>query len=555
MNVTKKGKSSMGLAAGQARLLTITGRKSDCEYESMRLSHQKLALSRQLTDLSNEYQNSLDQTKLIYDYYGTGDQSNPLSYGILMTPSTLNNYMPVLVTDPKGRATLNSKYAAAAEAAGIPQEGLGSLPSENTRNKFIEALGGQGVISDKLMNTILGLPYNQAAGIGGGTTVAQITQSGNLNDLTTYLKDNAANINIKFDNSLYDGMAGRTDINIISKDGTERIPNDGSLNKTYNLGNLLSGDESLVIDLVEHKQGKDGNKNITSRVMGVIDDVLNQVAGYFTSLFDLGDAVSKSALDYARTSIQEMYAPLNSDGMSYDTGNTDKYFTWIGKDKKDGANYIGWSGGGQHSTVFRESRATHQVDLGNMVKAYMTFLQDYINGVSKTDTNGNDLYTVKKGHLTESRLITNSESYQYTWKTGATVSSDDCAKATFHDALFNQICQNGWTKNDKIDDNEYMQEMLKSGMLYISKVNDDGYYYQGNYATDSYIKEVSDDTKIAQAEAKYNTEKSKLNSKEETLDLKMKNLDTEISSLTTEYDTVKNTIAKNVEKSFKRYNA
>ena len=59
MNVTKKGKSSMGLAAGQARLLTITGRKSDCEYESMRLSHQKLALSRQLTDLSNEYQKSL----------------------------------------------------------------------------------------------------------------------------------------------------------------------------------------------------------------------------------------------------------------------------------------------------------------------------------------------------------------------------------------------------------------------------------------------------------------------------------------------------------------
>lgn len=177
----------MGLAAGQARLLTITGRKSDCEYESMRLSHQKLALSRQLTDLSNEYQNSLDQTKLIYDYYGTGDQSNPLSYGILMTPSTLNNYMPVLVTDPKGRATLNSKYAAAAEAAGIPQEGLGSLPSENTRNKFIEALGGQGVISDKLMNTILGLPYNQAAGIGGGTTVAVQTKNVKYDELAELL--------------------------------------------------------------------------------------------------------------------------------------------------------------------------------------------------------------------------------------------------------------------------------------------------------------------------------------------------------------------------------
>ena len=92
-------------------------------------------------------------------------------------------------------------------------------------------------------------------------------------------------------------------------------------------------------------------------------------------------------------------------------------------------------------------------------------------------------------------------------------------------------------------------------MLYLSKTKDDGYYYQENYATDSYIKEVTDDTKVAQAEAKYTTEKAKLNAKEETLDLKMKNLDTEISSLTTEYDTVKNTISKNIEKSFKRYNA
>ena len=100
-----------------------------------------------------------------------------------------------------------------------------------------------------------------------------------------------------------------------------------------------------------------------------------------------------------------------------------------------------------------------------------------------------------------------------------------------------------------------MQAMLQNGMLFISKMKDDGYYYQGNYATDPYIKEISDDTAIAQAESKYTTEKAKLNTKEETLDLKMKNLDTEISSLTTEYDTVKNTLSKNIEKSFKRYSA
>lgn len=553
MNVTKKGKPSMGLAAGQARLLTITGRKSDCEYESMRLSHQKIALSRQLADLSNEYQNSIDQTKLIYDYYGTGDESNPLSYGILMSPSALNNYMPILVTDPKGRATLNEKYAAAAAAAGIPQEGLGTLPSENMRNKFIEALGIQGVISTKTAETILSLPYNQAAGVGGGTTVAVATQTGQLTDLTEYLKDNAANINLTL-NSGINPDSSNIHLTVKSNTGDQAFPTSGSTNLTYNLGNLLSGSETLLIDIEAHKHGKYGEAQVTNGVMAMIDDVLDQVGGYFEDLFDLGDGVSKSALEYARASIQNLYAP-ESDSGGYDTGNTDKYFNWTGKDSRTGTNYIGWSGGGQNHTMFRESRATHQVDLGNMIKAYMTFLQDYINGVSKTKSDGTDLYYVNKGKMIDSRLVTEDTSYTYTWKTGSSVSSDDCAQATFYDALFNQICQNGWTCNKNIDDNDYLQEMLKSGMLFVSRVNDDGYYYQGNYATDTYIKEVSDDTKIAQAEAKYTTEKAKLNAKEETLDLKMKNLDTEISSLTTEYDTVKNTISKNIEKSFKRYNA
>ena len=45
----------MGLAASQARLLTITARKADCEFASMTLSHQKLALSRDMENVSNEY--------------------------------------------------------------------------------------------------------------------------------------------------------------------------------------------------------------------------------------------------------------------------------------------------------------------------------------------------------------------------------------------------------------------------------------------------------------------------------------------------------------------
>ena len=132
----------MGLAASQARLLTITSRKSDCEYESMALSHQKIALARDMNIVSAEYQDALKQTKLVYDFYGTGDTSTQLTYGLLMSPSELNEYMPTPITDPSGRIVLDPALAAAAKAAGIPQEGLGCTPSSDIRDRFIDGLNG-----------------------------------------------------------------------------------------------------------------------------------------------------------------------------------------------------------------------------------------------------------------------------------------------------------------------------------------------------------------------------------------------------------------------------
>ena len=113
----------------------------------------------------------------------------------------------------------------------------------------------------------------------------------------------------------------------------------------------------------------------------------------------------------------------------------------------------------------------------------------------------------------------------------------------------------GWTENENIENLEYMQELMKSGAVYISSMANDGNYYQSSYSTDTYISEVSDLEGIAQAEARYNAAKARIENKESTIDLKIKNLDTEISSLTTEYDTMKGLISKTIEKSFKRYEA
>lgn len=543
----------MGLAAGQARLLTITGRKSDCEYQSMKLSHQKIALARELADLSNEYQNSLDQTKLIYDYYGKGDTSTQLSYGILMNPSALNDYMPITVTDSMGRITLNSKYANVARKAGIPQEGLGTLPSENIRNKFIQGLVGEGLITEDMGTRILKVPYNQNAGFGGDVTVATTTQEGNYTDLLKYIEENCTD---------------SYDLKNITNGVNQAKTNDGAQDadsdelKSTTLHNLLTS--HVIISAC----GQDGDHWADDEAKSLANNLSSDASGLFAWLEDelskvLGvNTYAQQALAYATKQMSMMFDTTNYtniesiSGTRRDVNNRTETKKCRQGNIDASQNLIGFSfsklsmGPGK-----RNRNPTIAIDLSNLAQAYLTHFADYMNGISKVDEKGIQVFDVNKGQTIGSHLAKDNKTYQYIFGADKTVSSDDMAQATFYDTLFNQICANGWTENNQIEDKTYLQQMLQSGMLYLSKTKNDGYYYQENYATDSYIKEIEDDTKVAQAEAKYTTEKAKLNAKEETLDLKMKNLDTEISSLSTEYDTVKNTISKNIEKSFKRYNA
>ena len=295
----------MGLSATQARLLTITSRQSDCEFRSMQLSQQKLTLARNLENLSNEYENSLGHTKLVYDFYGTSTGASQASYELFMTPSGLNDYWPITITNSKKAVVLDSKYAQAARNAGIPLEGLSCVPSSLVRLKFAEGLLGEGLIDKAVYSAINNTKYSQESGLGSVSSLA---------------------------------------------------------------------------------------------------------------------------------------------------------------DKSS-----------------------------------------------------------------EARMV------------------------SFYDTLLNQICVNGWTENNEVTEPEYLQDMIQSGMMYVTYLGNDNYYNQYDYSTFSYLREISDDKVVTKAQTNYNVEKEKLYIKENILDLKIKNLSTELESLTTEYDSIKNLISKNIEKGFKRY--
>ena len=109
----------MGLACSQIRLLTLTARKADCEYGISIDSMQKMALTREQTQLSQEYYSKLQSKQISYSANG---QYNKINYNYLMGYG--NNYSAILsgtqplkdensmiLTDYKGQVVMSDTYA------------------------------------------------------------------------------------------------------------------------------------------------------------------------------------------------------------------------------------------------------------------------------------------------------------------------------------------------------------------------------------------------------------------------------------------------------------
>ncbi len=592
----------MGLAASQARLLTITSRKSRAQFESMRLSHQKLALSRNLTDISNEYQNSLDQTKLYYDFYGVNSTDTPLTYNMLMSPSSINNYTPTLISNNQGQIVLSAPYAQAARNAGVPEEGLGCTPSSLMRDAFIQNLAQAGVITQATADSICEIDYNNKAGLGADNLINTITTVGSYDDLLDMLKGVGTD-GVYLDSSMLVGAGARPAPTVLIGNAGDTgsykvLGNAGSdhghgadsrLLEEISFGALLEGNEHIILTVESDDNGC--AKNYFAEYDAVKNTAINMVAGFGNALVNLlgGDPRVADAIAYAES---QMNSELWVDGTP-PTGKSNNWWTssvgsWFGANQyvKEEANW--WtlskhSGSGKESKEDRsydnavnnadeymaminsyrskkvwfgnKQESIAAIDVTNLTKAYFTYFMQYMEGLGSAKSNS--WYINWRDHVNNQSFADKDSigDFEFVFTT-TKVSDNEALISNFYDTLFNQICVNGWTQNNEVaTDANYLKEMLQNGMMYITSMSDDYYFYQNNYATNTFIKEVSDDAAIAAAESKYTTEKARINAKEQELDLKMKNLDTEISSLETEYEAVKKVIEGNVSKAFTRYDS
>ena len=561
----------MGLAASQARFLGITARRMNCEFQSMQVAQEKLSITRDQQRAAKAYQNALDATKLVWE--SEDADVYDLSYDLMMKPSSINGYNPYLVTDINGKVVLSKSMFAAAVAANIIDKDTGEpigQPNKAGRDAFLEQLVAKNQVDGAIVNDILALGEDgySKSGIGGvifekananlmttsqfidyltnatyadalevpegitdltkklfGTNLLEILALDKIDDPGFYFVENQSDLGKNTDNPTDDPnhkFNVRYNGRDLSKSEISKLTVGDILSGKYQLSYYEHEDESKAF---EHA------KDYFSTVLTKIAESLGygQEIGKYKGLYV--NEQTKNALEQA---LEFSKMLLNSPDQTGETNYTTK-LSQIAQEE----NCI--------IQTTKEHQKICSVSLTNMVKSFLTNFAIALEGFECG-------YNVDKESVKKSNYVTDDYTYQFALKNDAAMTNGTLLNADFYNMLYNQIALNGActdpTKQEMVTDNNYLEHALKNGQMFISSLNTDGYYYQGNYTLNGHVAEVKDEDAIARAELDYNVTKAKLNYKEESLELKMKNLDMEIAALNTEFDTVKNLISKNVEKVF-----
>lgn len=601
----------MGIATYQARFLGITARRADCEYQSTELAQQKLEITNQLSDIAQEYSNSLNATKLVWSNDAV-NQDYGVTYSLLMTPSAMNDFNPYMVTTTTGAIVLNSEYAAAAKAAGISK--AGGVGSQDSRDKFIAALVPGGIITQETAKQLTTTDYiyeagatpgnvnlvgtstetsgsvawNPGAGMGSQPLDKGSVDAMQLSDLVmseaiglqtidwaqlTVDKNGGKITQAEYDKKLdeYDELISdarksenQTEVERLTNEKNNYISNNKSKIDSFNIDNTMQTSSSDIKDsgftvvengIINHYKDEISNmtlgdilaKNIVLMFQGQdanrMSESVEKLLESFAKILGLGqtgvglnvDEASNEALEYAFTMTKNLFLKpgnaINVGSRGSDTAMTDN------------SAYLNATAYNRLSTAGGYTA----VSLSNMMSAFLTYFDNSLNG-------GTSDYVVGKTVET-SAFVTDNKSYYYIGQDDVNAPKTNEKLADFYDEVYNNICEHGWREDASLDDDEYLESVIKDGRYSLSSLNNDGYYYQTRYNETGYMVEVTDNDAISRAEADYTAKKAELTYKEDSMDMKSKKLDAEISSLNTEYDTVKSLLSKSIEKTFTMFSS
>ena len=459
----------MGMAATQVRLLALTSRSHDIELKEQQLSNQKIALSRDMQKVSKNYQNALN-SKVLKWTNNQGVSCTDLSYNILMTPNTINQSSPYLITDEDNKVVIDSKYKKYAEM--ISADGSANGDYESNRSKILSSLTGidesKIAQSESYSNSLGGYSEKMAQLKSKEPEIKSTTTS--PEELLKKVTSNGDGVSFSSGSNWAEAYDKCATIDIGSGESASKKISQIFTHLSNSLEKYFPNDESFNEDL---------------------ETICSKYTEFLKSGTELtGGGVTGSGNNYkinVKDLINEMLANntiVATDGKTYKC-------TWYDVD----------------SSTYQTQKANHDA----WEKEYKALTKEYDSTVDSANQ---------------------------------VLSSEQETQIEFYDAIFSSIAENGWTYNNGVEDNNYLNQMLQNNIYTITTVNRDKEYdsetskysWNNNYTTDiasnmSKITTVNNSDAATEAYTEYEYQKSIINAKESRIDQRMKNLETELSAI------------------------
>ena len=547
---TERNGKSMGLAASQARLLSITRRISDNELRAQLINNQKMRLTSESSRVSENYINALNSTNLMFTNYGVNDarQTVPLTYNELTAYNQYNNQY--VLSDVAGSVFLNEDEA----QLYIQNKGdlAGYLKAHGIEytTTYWDTIGSLIPDSEVPAAAIIRAWYEEkgldaSAGVEGieGCSVFPI-----LEDIAEKYRNAIANY--ETDDSGPNGPAvfadyGSQDIkqeffNVLLGtsyhgegqwgyyDGATPLPT----SSTNNLANLWG-----VSGIGQNPYWLNSDEWHYEYILHTINDIIDGInAMKFDSLNS--KAFSSSAVDtaYMRSLITNGYddATTNTQNITR-TDVLSKIIANI-----TAGNVIKNHGNGDLYVQFKryDSSGGTTYRYGDLKEFNNDLLLEFVYPVAIDffNTHGMPVYGYMKqdsaGH----------------WE-------DATAEAEWYTNLFNKVEQCGYKTLERglASSQDWIRFALENGIGIIEQLNTVDTWNKITYNSCSDITEETNSQKATLAEAEYNKAMNQIQAKDERLDLELKNIDTEHSALQKEYESVQKAMTDNVSRTFKMF--
>lgn len=609
----------MGMSASQARLLTLTARLSDLELSAQRISNSKLRLASETEKIATDYTKALNEESIklltgcnssgastyadltyenltgvnspLTSQYGLSDGNGKLlvtqaiaaSYksanGDLTSFLTSNGCKATVISpatpatySKNGTAITEAEYTAASTAVTTASDDV--TKAGTALNTFASTYGVKGYdstnpgtwsyttpevstfttnYSDQTIWNYLASSKNiDSVNVGGSTSTNTYSNDKDNANVIRFYSDGGTSPRATREDAL---SATITDvIGDVTKALSNSLTLDTDDTEGYNaaISSATTQTKSFYAENLKNKANykyerhgdaiphAEGTTKITESTHGTNTCFLdvNQLIKTFLNYFDSACSTAVSSTDDDKTT-EAAYTARN--------GGTSTRTTTGGTGSKNAITGI--------KDTTKSSANGDEIQFRNLNG------QDGVNDTltsAQAKEKYTKLQTAYKAKVDAYNTAKTTFDASYLKVDGtAEVSKYTGNDVTHYTNLFNRMADGYVTMKDEdstINSKEWVQKQLQNGGLILEKVVDSK-WKQTSLTSDTNFEETTDDTDTAKAEAEYTAETSKIESKDKIFDMQLTQINTEHTAAQTEVDSVKKVIDKNVERSFKIFDA